>query len=161
ARPLAGTTAEHELPPGVVLVSAEPTPRVVGRTLTWDLGPLGPGERRAVKVRARAEAPGSVAAEALAGFRTSYTLATPLTRPRLTLALGLPATVLTGKEAFLQARVGNSGTAPAEDAELIIRLPPGLEHPDGGVVRTSLGTLAPGEKRRLRWPVRATWAGRQ
>src|SRR5262249_21242967 len=100
ARPLAGTTAEHELPPGVVLVSAEPTPRVVGRTLTWDLGPLGPGERRAVKVRARAEAPGSVAAEALAGFRTSYTLATPLTRPRLTLALGLPATVLTGKEAF-------------------------------------------------------------
>jgi purine-binding chemotaxis protein CheW len=160
-RPVFHARVEHDLPAGMRYLGATPAPEVHGRRLTWHLGDLGPGDCRHLKVRVQPDPQSLERPAERATFRASCTLQTVLARPRLALKLLAPETVECGDEAALQVTVGNPGTAPAKDVQLESRFPRGLRHSSGDEHQESLGTLAPGEVRRITLSAAASRTGRQ
>jgi chemotaxis signal transduction protein len=161
-RPVFHARVEHDLPAGMRYLGATPAPEVNGRRLTWHLGDLGPGEFRHLKVRVQPDPRASERPAERATFRASCTLQTVLARPRLALKLLGPEMVECGKEAALEVVVGNPGTAPAKDVRLESRFPRGLRHPTADdPPEENLGTLAPGEVRRVTLTATASRPGLQ
>ena len=98
--------------------------------------------------------------------RTSFTATysnnlffqTPVVRPRLSARLSGPNVVSVGEPALFMMDVTGSGNWLVENACAKVTLPPSLEHPDGPTFEFALGTVKPGEFRRVMIPA---WAVQQ
>ena len=163
SRPGFGFRIEHDLPPGVELVTVKPRATVVGDHLIWQIGRVDPGQEVRLEVVVR-PLPGTVlSADDLATFTGTYSqnlyFQAPIVRPRLSARVSGPSKVTPGKIVEFFVDVANIGSWLANDVEARITLPEEFEHPDGRVSTVSLGTLKPGEFRRMTMPGRAISAG--
>jgi hypothetical protein len=159
-RPGFGFRVEHDLPEGVDLIESRPKATVVGDHLIWQLGRVDPGQEIRLEVEVRPRPGARFAPADRTAFTATYSnnlfFQAPVVRPRLSARLNGPATMIVGEPALFLLDVSGRGNWQVEDAQAVITLPAGLEHPDGPTFAFALGTVKPGEFRRVTIPV---WAG--
>jgi hypothetical protein len=152
------------LPAGYELLDATPAPARVNEKLSWPIGLLNPGEQRAVRARLKpiaASSPTSlrVAVEATCQIRAESVQSISIAASKLEFNVSRPEMLSTNVPAELKITIRNTGDAPARDVILATALLPGLTHPSGADLETTLGTLEPGQSRTIPLQVTATRAG--
>ena len=75
---------EDRLPNGARYRGADPKPEVNGEFLVWDLGDLGPGEERQLRVEIEPTTEGLLQSSAKVTYSSATGVQTHITRPRLT-----------------------------------------------------------------------------
>jgi uncharacterized repeat protein (TIGR01451 family) len=157
---LTNVKVEDELPVGVQLVNADPRPTVLGSHMTWNIGNLDPNVERRFRVETMPTGVGEVQSCATATFTANSCLRTVITQPHLTLKKRGPETAMVGDTVTFEIELTNDGNGPATGVMLYDQLPPGLEHPQGANIEAEVGTLAPGETKRITLDCKATQPGR-
>jgi hypothetical protein len=152
------------LPAGYDLLDASPSPARVNERLSWQVGRLNPGEHRLVSACLKPIASSSpvslrIAVEAACQFRTESIQSNPIASSKLDLSVSRPETLATNIPTELKIDIRNTGDAPARDVILATALSPGLTHPSGAELETTLGTLEPGQTRTIPLQVTATRVG--
>jgi uncharacterized repeat protein (TIGR01451 family) len=151
-------------PEGYEYLAAEPPPERLRRQLIWALGPVGPGERRSLRLCLRPPGRGSPAAGAENRVEVSFagtlvhTAAIDLPRPVLGVLVSGPEAAPAGRPLTLGIVVSNSGTARACSVSLTALLS-GLSHPGGPDLENPLDDLAPGQSVTIPLVVTPTQAG--
>jgi uncharacterized repeat protein (TIGR01451 family) len=100
-------------------------------------------------------------APALAVPGPAVLVTAPVPAPRLRLVVQAPERVAVGDAVPFTLLVTNGGIAPLADVTVRDRLPAGLQHPEGDYLENDLGTLAPGESKKLELQALAIRAGAQ
>lgn len=102
-----------------------------GAALEYVVGDLQPGESRQLELALTALRPGPTINLLLArgegNLHSENRLALEVVAPRLEVAIEGPQRRFLEREASYQFSVANPGTAPAEQVDLVVYLPPGLE----------------------------------
>jgi uncharacterized repeat protein (TIGR01451 family) len=184
--PTEGVVLTDDVPDEVSFMSSNPPGQVTGRTVQWQIGRLGPGERRVVEVNLRAERQGSInpCAEAVAasGLRakncvtTAISLAVPPAvstpgatcvgpagaAPRLDVKIAGPDRAYVGDAVTFEIVITNLGTTTANGIVIKDRYDPGLAHATApSPIKRLLGEdLPPGQSKRIGVELRAVLAGR-
>jgi uncharacterized repeat protein (TIGR01451 family) len=146
-----------------------------GQHIDADIGTLGPGESRVLNLQTTAVKVGREINEAIVtadeGIRANAQAGVQITEAILALHKSGPHLRFLNRETDFTLEVSNAGTAPAKDVRVIDALPEGLEFISAGEqgsheaathkVTWKIGTLAPGEKRKLSLKVLAKSPGEQ
>ena len=160
----AGVTLTDTLPEGL-------EPSGTKAPLKWDLGTLEPGQTRTVEYQAIAKKAGRWTNRAVltsaAGERREASTAVVVGAAGLELTKSGPARRYLNRPATYQVTVRNAGTMPATGVVVTDVLPEKAAfvsaseggRREGGEVRWSLGTLAPGARRTVQVVLRAATAG--
>jgi purine-binding chemotaxis protein CheW len=143
---------EHTLPVGVRYLGSEPPAHVrADGKLVWQLINVAGGATQPIKIRIAPTRPGQGLPGGLAVFQTSYVMeaevTTALSRPVIRLTWTGPSKVQVGDTGAFQLQVSNTGNGTANQVIVSHHQIEGLSLGDS--VRTSLGTLAPGESVKL------------
>jgi uncharacterized repeat protein (TIGR01451 family) len=85
-------------------------------------------------------------------------VATAATVP-LNLVVQAPDRIALGENVTFTLRISNSSATPVNRVTVRDRLPAGLQHPEGDYLEVDVGTLAPGESRKLELTAKAVQAG--
>ena len=162
--PAKEVTASDEVPDALAFVSATPSPVVNGKRLQWQLGELGPGQRRVLEATFRAVQAGSVVncaeLSAAGGIRASQCATTTIVAPTLDLRVTGPEQVAVGGQVTFQIVVTNWSQVPATGLTIKDRFGDGLEHVVArSPIERSLKDLAPGQSQRVDVTFTATRAG--
>ncbi len=149
-----------EIPEGAELVGAIPPAARENGRLAWRLGSIAPGEERSVEVRVKPLREGTIGSVASVSFETMASAAMRSTRPQLAIRIRAAERVLVGKKQLVQIELHNPGTGMATGVVLVEDVPDNLRHEAGPELEMEIGTLAPGETRRLDLTLTAAQAGR-
>ena len=154
-----------KLPAGSRLLSADPPMQAVGEALFWSVGTVAPGKEAKLKVEVLLGPASEIDANVTAVFAVSSRLqarvtSEPAASP-LTLSVAGPESVRTGEDVVFQIEMQNTGNQPASNIVLRNRLPAGLKHPQGDFIEADIGTLGPGERKKVTLHATAISAGRQ
>jgi uncharacterized repeat protein (TIGR01451 family) len=158
---LASVRVQEELPSGAVYLGAEPPADVQGQTLAWTLTDFAAGAERRIAVEVRPGGEGPFRSVATATFQAASTWEMKVTRPQLALTITGPERAQVGDGVPFQLRISNTGSGPAANAVVHVRLTPGLRHPEGADVEGPLGTLAPGDAKTITLTTTAATPGPQ
>ncbi len=152
---------EERLPADAHLVRAEPPPDDFhDERLAWDLGTVeGGGERRLRLVVEPGREGDFQPAAALTHSQSSWKAR--VTRPRLSVTLTGPETVMVGDRATFELRIANSGSGVATGLLIHEELPPGLRHAQGRTIEADLPRLLPGETKTIALDATAVQPGPQ
>lgn len=138
---------------------AETLPSAEGEVV-WRLGALSPGEERMLTMQLMPIEEGEIGSVATVAFAAEASARVRCTRPQLALRMTAPAKVLVGRQQIVVIELHNPGTGDATDVVLFERVPDNLTHAAGPAVEFEVGTLRPGETRRLELVMTAEQAGR-
>lgn len=152
---------EDELPPTTRYIGSEPAAEVRGERLGWQIGSLEAGAERKVRVEVMPGSEGDYRADAMVTFSAVASLKTAIVRPRLEIAATCPETAVAGDPAPISIRVNNPGTGPVTNLVLRVKLPAGLQHPNGNYIEADLGTLAAGDSKTVPLRTIASTGGAQ
>jgi hypothetical protein len=162
-RPGFGFRIEHDLPPGVDLVSAKPRATVVGEHLIWQIGRVDPGQELRLEIVVRPQPGTELKPDDIATFTGTYSqnlyFQAPVVRSRLTARLSGPAKIEPGDFAEFVLDVVNIGSFVANDVLATVTLPPEFDHPDGPAFSFNLGSIKRGEYCRVTVPAEAVRLG--
>lgn len=158
-------TAQHvqifdEVPLGTELVGTSPRASVSGSQLVWDIGTLSVGEERTVEVELIPTEEGELGSVATVHFATQASAKARCTKPELALRLSCQPQVHAGEQHIVQVEVTNPGTGVATGVMLLETIPKGVTHEAGPALEFEVGTLRPGESRRLELVLSAIEAGK-
>jgi uncharacterized repeat protein (TIGR01451 family) len=161
-----GQVAAHDLvvldrvPRGTRFVNASPEANEApDGQLMWQLGSLEPGDETTVTLNVLPVAEGEVGSVAQVLFQTHASVRTICTRPELTVQHTGPQKVLIGETVVLDITLANPGTGAATGVILEENVPAGLAHAAGQELEYEVGTLKPGESRRLQLTLKADQPG--
>ena len=149
-----------EVPFGTELLGTSPRATVSGSQVVWDIGALSVGEERIVELELIPTEEGELGSVATVTFATQASAKARCTRPKLALRLSSQAQVHAGQEQVVQVEVSNPGTGDATNVMLLETIPSGVSHEAGPTVEFEVGTLKPGEVRRLELVLTAEQAGK-
>jgi uncharacterized repeat protein (TIGR01451 family) len=142
------------------LQGADPTPKVEGSDLIWQIDSLGPRASKNITVS------GVAINSQQMQYRTSVTHTTSdssyvkVVEPMLALTRSAPSEALLCEPIPVDFIITNTGTGTAENVQIIDTLPAGLQTADGkSKVVLDAGTLASGESRRFSIKLRASRTG--
>ncbi len=153
--------ARTSIPPNMTFLRADPPAQVVGNSLSWELGDLGPREGRSIVITCRPERNATVrfcvrvdSADEMQGQRlsTEACVDTRVFSSALALKMTGPGTAEVGQEVTFDIEVSNTGFEPLRNIVIRDQLPAGLEHPTevGNLIQKSLGEpLPPGASRKI------------
>jgi uncharacterized repeat protein (TIGR01451 family) len=169
--PAKDVVVRDELPEGLSYLQSNPAAEVDGRRLQWRLGELGPGERRAVGLDARATQVGSLThcAEATGarGLKASDCAVATVMAPSVDVKVTGPTQATVGEEVTFEIVITNPSQATATKLLIRDRFDPGLEHPAAEKeeaaerrIERDLGDLAPGQWQRISVTFRVRKTGR-
>jgi len=149
------------VPQGTRLLSTVPEAVVAPNgELRWSVGNLDPNIQLAVEMRVlplREGEIGSVAAVTHTGEASGRIV---VTRPMLKVEVNAPAEVRLGETANVEIIISNPGTATVTNVVVEERVPDGLFHRDGRVMRhDGITVLKPKESKKLTLPLLCTGAG--
>ena len=184
--PSEGVTLTDEVPDETSYLSSNPPGQLTGRRVQWQIGRLGPAERRTIEVQLRAERQGNITtcAEATAanGLRardcatTSISLAVPpgvapggscvgptTAAAPLEVRITGPDRAYVGDVIRFQIQITNRGATTATGIVVKDRFDPGLAHETlRSPIKKSLNEdLPPGQSREVFVEFRAVLPGRQ
>ena len=92
---------------------------------------------------------GEIGSVATVAFAAEASCRVRCVRPALEVEVVAPQEATLGANIDLNVVVANVGTGAATNVALLETIPDGLRHPSGSVLDHALGTLAPGEKKRV------------
>ncbi len=160
----AGVRVTDRLPAGARLTSAEPGPEVAGDRLAWDLGDLPAGAERRLKVALAADGlTGELVVRPAVSFGLSPGLRAAPARPTLELRLSGPEAAPPGVVVPFRVQVTNNGPLAMPHVLAVVKLTPGLRHPQlahGDAVEADVA-LGPGETKTLPLELVAAGTGPQ
>jgi uncharacterized repeat protein (TIGR01451 family) len=148
-----------EVPLGTQLIGTAPKANVSGAQVVWDLGTLSAGEERIVEMELMPTDEGEIGSVATVTFATQASAKTRSTRPQLALRLSANPRVMIGDQHIVQIEVTNPGSGDATGVMLLESIPQGVSHEAGPALEFEVGTLRPGETRRLELVLQADAAG--
>ncbi len=161
-----GPVAAHDLivldrvPRGTRFVNANPqATEAPDGQLMWQLGSLAPGAETTVTMYVLPISEGEVGSVAQVLFQTHASVRTICTRPELTVKHIGPPKVLIGETVLLDITISNPGSGAATGVVLEENIPEGLTHAAGRELEYEVGTLKPGESRRLQLTLKAAKPG--
>jgi uncharacterized repeat protein (TIGR01451 family) len=156
-----GVCVTDRVPKGTRLVSTQPqfAENSAGQLL-WQLGTLQPGDEVVVTMRLLPLEEGEIGSVAQVQFQSHASVRTVCTKPQLTLQHAGPQRVLIGDPVTFEINVGNPGTGAATGVVLEENVPEGLTHASGNELEHAIGTLKPGETRRMNLTLKADKPGR-
>ncbi len=149
-----------EIPLGTQLVGTAPRAAVSGSKVVWDLGTLSVGEQRTVEMELIPAEEGELGSVATVTLAAQASAKARCTKPELALRLSSPPQVHVGEKQLVQIEVTNPGSGAASGVMLLETVPAGVSHEAGPALEFELGSLAPGESRRLELVLTAEQAGR-
>lgn len=149
-----------EVPLGTELVGTAPRASVSGSQLVWDIGTLSVGEERTVEVELIPTEEGDLGSVATVTIATQASAKARCTKPELALRLSCKPQVHAGQQQLVQIEVTNPGTGVATGVMLLETVPKGVTHEAGPALEFEVGTLRPGESRRLELVLTAEEAGK-
>ncbi len=156
-----GLEVRDQVPKGTQLTSTNPrASRGTRGELVWSLGTLDPGEEATVEMEVTPVQEGEIGSVATVHFSASASAKGVATKPELVLESSAPSQVLIGETLTLSITLSNPGSGVANGVVLTERVPPGLRHPAGADLEYDVGTLNPGESRKLELELVADRAGR-
>jgi uncharacterized repeat protein (TIGR01451 family) len=161
-----GAVAAHNVvisdhvPAGTQLIDARPQPQqAADGSLVWNLGTMQPGEEAQITLQVMPQSEGEIGSTAHASFSAAATSRSICTRPQLAIEHSAPPKVLIGEPLTIGITVSNPGTGPATGVMIEEDVPDGLTHVAGSQLEYEVGTLRPGESKRLELSLRAEKAG--
>jgi uncharacterized repeat protein (TIGR01451 family) len=152
--------------PSLTLVGSNPPATVAGATLTWQLGDLPAGQSRSLELSFRTSQAGVInncaTVRSADGVSAQDCAATTVTSPSVEITMVAPQQVAVGEDVTFVTTVTNRGSTPATGIVLIDRFDEGLKHEFAAspIENRELGTLAPGETRKVNVRLRAVAPGR-
>lgn len=162
----AGQTAAQNViitdhvPAGTQLVETKPqAAQAADGALVWQLGKLEPGEDKTITIELMPLQEGEIGSVAQVTFAAAASVKTVCTKPQLTVEHIAPAKVMIGETVTLQITISNPGTGVATNVVLQEDVPEGLAHSAGKELEYEVGTLRPGESRKLELQLEAAKAG--
>jgi uncharacterized repeat protein (TIGR01451 family) len=151
----------NPLPAHARFVRANPEPDVREPELEWHLKTLEARASKEIVLVVLPTGTGDVKNCARVQFEHGECVTTRLAKAELTLEKRAPTQALRSDFMTYQIVVTNAGGAEAHGVEVMETLPEGLEHKNGRHQRRwELGTLAPGQSRRLEYEVLARDVGK-
>ncbi|MCC6126337.1 MAG: DUF11 domain-containing protein [Pirellulales bacterium] len=148
------------IPKGTRLLSTAPRASQGPRgEVIWTLGTLRPGEESTVEMELMPAAEGEIGSVATVHFGADASAKTICTRPDLAVQTTAPAQALIGEKITMTITVTNPGSGVATGVVLEEHLPAGLQHPAGSELEYNIGTLKPGESKKLDLELVAAAAG--
>lgn len=161
-----GKVAAHDVqvfdqvPKGTQLVDTKPHADASNDGgLHWRLGTLQPGDERVVAVQLLPLAEGEIGSVAQVTFGSQASVRTICTKPELRIAHSGPKRVLIGELVKFDITISNPGTGAATNVILEEDVPEGLLHSAGNELEFEVGTLKPGETRKLQLTLKADKPG--
>lgn len=156
-------TVRNPLPANARFVRASPEPNVREPELVWQLGTVEGCQCREIVLVLAPTGGGDVKNCARVQFEHGQCVTTKIARPGLALEKRGPARALLWEAITYQLIVTNTGAAELRDVLLTDTLPEGMQRvddPEGKNQRSwDLGTLAPGQTRRIEYQVIARKTG--
>jgi len=159
------TTAHHvvvtdHIPQGTRFVDAVPPPtQGDGELLTWHFDALAPGEDTVISLELMPQSEGEIGSVAHVSFQAQASVRTICTKPELAVEHSVQPKVLIGENAVFEIVISNPGSGAATGVTLEEDVPEGLAHAAGRELEYEIGTLKPGETRRLELILKAATAG--
>jgi uncharacterized repeat protein (TIGR01451 family) len=148
------------VPAGTQLLDARPPPQQApDGALVWQMEALQPGEELRISVQVMPQSEGEIGSTAQVTFAASATSRSICTRPQLAVEHTAPPKVLIGESLAVGITISNPGTGPATGVTVEEDVPDGLSHVAGRELEYEVGTLRPGESKRLDLALRAERAG--
>jgi uncharacterized repeat protein (TIGR01451 family) len=139
------------------VISSDPAQSSAG---TWRIPTLAPGEITTVRVTGRATSAEAVNSCAEARYRVPLCDTVEVVQPALAVVLEGPSESLLCDPFDYRVEVRNTGTGTAENVQVVVNLPDGVQTVDGNrSVTLSAGNLAAGERKESRIAVRAANRG--
>lgn len=157
------------LPAGASFVHSQPAPTAPAPEMQWDLGSLGPGVRKEIRVTIRPGDAADVRFAARVRFDHGQVVTTRLVKPKIVLRQSAPQEAVLDDPLPFKLEVTNQSPVTLTDVVVTSVLPADAEHDDGPDAtgasvagkqqwRWALGNLPPGASRVLTYKVRATRA---
>ena len=148
------------IPKGTQLVESKPPfQRAADGTLVWPLGTMQAGDEQVIQLQVMPQQEGEIGSVAQVSFAASATARSVCTRPLLQIEHTAPAKLLIGESLNMTITVTNPGTGAATGVVIEEDVPQGLTHVAGNELEYEIGTLRPGESKRLELTLRADKAG--
>jgi uncharacterized repeat protein (TIGR01451 family) len=160
------------LPPGTKFARAKPEPTKQTQTkasetdVLWEFGTLKPGEQKTIVLTIDPAGAGEVKNSAYVQFEHGQTVTTRIAKAGLQVRVTAPAQSVLPEAIPFRLDLTNTGQAPAKDVVLKDELPDGLVFGNSKPPTSSenplvwkLGTLSPGETRRVEYQAIPTRAG--
>ena len=161
-----GQTIAHQviitdqIPAGTRFVDSVPPPtEQEGDLVAWQIEQLAPGDAATITIQLLPLTEGEIGSVAQVSFQAQASVRTRCTKPELVVEQRVPEKVLIGEEAIVQIAVMNQGSGAATKILLEENVPAGLAHAAGQELEYEIGTLQPGETRRLELSLKAVQAG--
>lgn len=155
---IANVVVTDFLPEGATLVSTDPQAQVSGRTLTWNIGIMDPGETRVLKIVLRPEQEGTLINCATISADPRICAQTIVGRPQLAIEKTGPEVAQLGADVTYNIVVRNVGTAMARGVVVTDKYPAGLGGP--AEKQFEVGDLAPNQSRTIPITLKAAERGR-
>lgn len=160
AVPAQNVVVSDHVPAGTQLIDAKPQPQQGSDgSLIWSLGTMQPGEEAAITLQVMPQQEGEIGSTAHVTFAAAATSRSICTRPQLTIEHTAPPKILIGESLTVGITVSNPGTGPATGVIIEEDIPEGLAHVAGAQLEYEVGTLRPGESKRLELSIKADKAG--
>lgn len=157
-----GVRVTDQVPRGAQFVKAVPeASRTAAGALVWELGSLKPGEERSVVLTLQPRQTGEIGSVAEVTFATPASMRVLVTKPQLAVEHSGPAKVMIGDRVPLAITVRNLGNGPAKEVILQEQVPPQLKFSEEfNELEYEIGTLAPGESKKVNLNLSAAQIGR-
>jgi uncharacterized repeat protein (TIGR01451 family) len=160
AVPAHNVVVSDQVPAGTQLLDARPQPQQTSDgSLVWNLGTLQPGDEVAIALQVMPQTEGEIGSTAHVTFAAAATSRSICTRPQLAIEHTAPPKVLIGESITVGITVSNPGTGPATGVIIEEDVPEGLSHVAGAQLEYEVGTLRPGESKRLELSLKAEKPG--
>jgi len=155
-----GVEVRDRVPEGTRLVATEPQASLGARgELVWELGTLEPGGESTVEMQVMPTAEGEIGSVATVVLSADASVRSNCTKPELVVTTSAADEVLIGEQVALKIEISNPGSGAATGVVLAEHVPAGLRHPAGTDLEYDVGTLKPGESRKLELALDAVRAG--
>ena len=149
-----------EVPAGTRFVDSAPkASRAADGVIFWEAGSLAPGQEVSVAMELMPITEGQIGSVATVTFQASASARTRATKPDLVLEQTGPTQVLLGEPVQFSIKLSNPGTGAATQVVLEETVPQGLMHASGKRLEYEVGTIEPGQSRRLELTLKADQAG--
>ncbi|MGV3606394.1 MAG: hypothetical protein ACO1RA_08290 [Planctomycetaceae bacterium] len=149
-----------QIPRGTQLQGTKPEAKTSDDgSIVWQLGTIPPGQEVMLAMQVVPEQEGEIGSIAQVGFAAQATAKTVCTRPMLKVEHTAPKQVLIGETVNVSILVENPGSGAAAGVIIEEDVPEGLEHDGGRELEYEVGTLSPGQSRRLDLQMRASKPG--
>lgn len=160
-RDAANVVVRDTIPVGASYVRSEPTAKVEGNQVVWNLGNLAAGQSIKTKVWFQADQEGNLVSDATVSALPRVRGQTFVGKPVLALAKKGPETALLGAELTYHLEVKNPGTAVARAVVVTDAVPSGMSHSSGkSELIFAIGDLAPGQSKPLAVTLKANQRGK-